>query len=337
MLDKLLSFTLDLNRFDAKTRLGVLRILTEMQRELSRNLATKELSAFNKAKTTKLLKESREIISNYYAMTEARLATTLEEVPEITVKSTIKALEDRLPPSLEASVPSQEVFKALAKDTLVTGTVVSEWWAKQSVDVTFRYNQAVKLGISLGETNQQIIKRVRGVMDIAKRNAAGLVQTSVAAVANEARQETFKQNEDVIKGYKWISALDTRVCEMCLARADKEWTIKGDPIDHGVPFSTPPIHYNDRCILTAVTKRFAELGFPEIKEPKKGQRASTSGPVSSKTTFDDFLKRKGEAWQDEVLGKGRAELWRSDKITLEQLINGEGRPLTVKELKAKYN
>jgi hypothetical protein len=141
----------------------------------------------------------------------------------------------------------------------------------------------------------------------------------------------------VIKGTKWISALDTRVCDMCLARADKEWNNKRKPIEHGIPFSVPPIHYNDRCVLTAITKSFKELGFPDIREPKPGERASVDGPVSGKTTIDDFLKKKGKSWQDETLGVGRADLWRAGKIDLENLIDGTGRPLTLKQLKEKYS
>jgi hypothetical protein len=38
-----------------------------------------------------------------------------------------------------------------------------------------------------------------------------------------------------------------------------------------------------------------------------------------------------------MLGKGRAQLWRDGKITLSQLLNAEGAPLTLAQLKAKYD
>ncbi len=336
MIDKLLGFTLDLNRLDAKTKKDVILILNHMQRELNTNLATKNLTSFSKARTTALLKEAKATIESYYEQAQMRLFDTLEPIPEIVAKQTARALETKLPATIEASLPPIDMLKSIASDTLIMGTVVKDWWSKQAADVTFRYSAAVRQGLIIGETNQQIVKRVVQVMDIARRNAVGLVQTSVATVANNARQTTFESNEGLIKGYKWISALDANVCELCIARADKEWTFKSEPIDHGIPFSTPPIHFNDRCILTAVTKTFAELGVKGVKEPKVGERASIDGPINGKTTFDDFLRRKGESWQDDVLGKGRADLWRSGKITLEQLIGGTGRPLTINELKNKY-
>lgn len=336
MIDKLLGFTLDLNRLDAKTKQEVIKLLNKAQRELAANLAMKDLTRYSKLRTNALLKEARATIESYYEQAQMKLFDTLEPLPELVAKQTARALETKLPADMSASLPPIDMLKTMADDTMVLGAVTKEWWTKQAADVTFRYSSAVRQGLAVGETNQQIAKRVVQVMDIARRNAVGLVQTSVASVANNARQATFEANSDVVKGYKWISALDANVCELCIARADKEWTFKSQPIDHGIPFSTPPIHFNDRCILTAVTKTFAELGIKGVKEAKPGERASTDGPVSAKTTFDDFLKRKGEAWQDEVLGKGRADLWRSGKINLENLIGGSGRPLTVNQLRSKY-
>jgi len=37
-----------------------------------------------------------------------------------------------------------------------------------------------------------------------------------------------------------------------------------------------------------------------------------------------------------VLGSGRAQLWRDGKLTLEQLLDLSGNPLTLAQLRAKY-
>lgn len=67
-----------------------------------------------------------------------------------------------------------------------------------------------------------------------------------------------------------------------------------------------------------------------------GQRASESGPVKGNVSFQQFLDRKDAAWQDEVLGPGRAQLYRDKKLTLEQLLDARGQELTLAELKTKY-
>jgi hypothetical protein len=68
-----------------------------------------------------------------------------------------------------------------------------------------------------------------------------------------------------------------------------------------------------------------------------GQRASSAGPVDRKTTFTDFLARQSPEFQNNVLGKDRAEFFRSGKLTLQQLVDESGRELTLAELRAKYS
>jgi hypothetical protein len=80
--------------------------------------------------------------------------------------------------------------------------------------------------------------------------------------------------------------------------------------------------------VTRLSKVADELGI--------GQRASSIGPVARTTTFSDFLARQPAAWQDEVLGKGRADLYRAGKITLRDTVSGRGAPLSLKQLEAKY-
>ena len=80
-----------------------------------------------------------------------------------------------------------------------------------------------------------------------------------------------------------------------------------------------------------ILKSFKEIGsdYPEMP---KSTRSSMDGQVPEETTFKDFLDRKGEAFQDEVLGKGKAKLWRDGKITLQQLLDQSGNPIPLKEL-----
>jgi hypothetical protein len=75
-----------------------------------------------------------------------------------------------------------------------------------------------------------------------------------------------------------------------------------------------------------------------MDELSDNTRASMEGQVNDKT-FADWLKRKTETdptFADRTLGKGRAELWRNNKITMDQMISG-GKPLSLAELKAKYD
>jgi hypothetical protein len=54
-------------------------------------------------------------------------------------------------------------------------------------------------------------------------------------------------------------------------------------------------------------------------------------------TFEGWLSRQTQERQDDILGKGRAEMYRKGEITLNDLVNGRGRPLTIAQLKERNN
>lgn len=95
------------------------------------------------------------------------------------------------------------------------------------------------------------------------------------------------------------------------------------------------IVHNCRSVLVPITKTFRELGL-DIDEIKEGTRASDEGQIKASTTFTEFLSGKSKEYQDDLLGKGRADLWRDGKITLRDLLDQRGRPLTLAELKEKH-
>lgn len=125
-------------------------------------------------------------------------------------------------------------------------------------------------------------------------------------------------------------------CPTCGALDGKRWTTDGKPISNSMPYRSPPNHWRCRCSMIPVLKTWRELGI-NMDELSDSTRASMEGQVTDKT-FSDWLKRKTETdptFADRTLGKGRAELWRNGKITMDQMISG-GKPLSLNELKAKY-
>ena len=125
-------------------------------------------------------------------------------------------------------------------------------------------------------------------------------------------------------------------CPTCGALDGKRWTTDSKPINHSMPYRAPPNHWRCRCSMIPVLKTWRELGI-NMDELSDSTRVSMEGQVTDKT-FSDWLKRKTETdptFADRTLGKGRAELWRNGKITMDQMIAG-GKPLSLSELKKKY-
>lgn len=212
-----------------------------------------------------------------------------------------------------------------------------------------------------------------GIMNITKRNAEALVRTSVQTVATKAQEELYLNNQDVIKGIQHRSTLDLRTTDICIARSGKVWLLPDyKPDGHSITYETPGTnHWNCRSRPLPITKSWEELGFEgiqtggrkardqteyfrnnlkkkfsaELKDGKitmddidnkvAGLQSSMNGYVPNDWNYETWLKTKSRAEQIEVLGKGKWKLWNQGKITLSQLIDESGRPMTLKELRAE--
>jgi SPP1 gp7 family putative phage head morphogenesis protein len=230
---------------------------------------------------------------------------------------------------------------------LVQGAPVADWWSRQAGDTLERFQDAMRLGISQGDTSAQLIQRIRGgtrngepvmgFMEISKRNADSLVRSATQAVAERAKQATYEANADILAAVVWTSTLDSRTTVQCQVRDGLRYTVKDhQPIGHNVPWGGGPgnLHWGCRSASRPETKSWRDLGV-DLDDLPPGTRASMDGQVAADTTFEDWLSRRSKAEQDAALGVGRADMWRDGKITFRQLLDGNGRELTLEELRAR--
>jgi len=247
---------------------------------------------------------------------------------------------------IDAVLPPAAVISDIAQSALVQGATIGDWFSRLNESTRFDVERTVKNGVLLGQTNAQIAKAIIGIGDkggepIAKsrRDAMAITRTAVQTVAKDARLASLEANADIIKEVQWVSTLDSRTSDICIVRSGKTWTYPDfQPVKHKIPWNGgPPAHWNCRSTFIPITKSFEELTNGRIKDKvEPGTRASMDGYVAADLTFDAFLKSKPPEFADQMLGKGRAELWRSGKITLNQLLDQRGNPLTLAELRAQY-
>jgi hypothetical protein len=339
LADKALVHSLYLQRFSAGEKKKVLAVLVDMRKELVAKLRAGDVTEFSRGRLNKLLVDCNAIIKQGYNDIQTKL--DLDGLAEVEAAATIKPL---VAVGLEASLPTAAVMKSLVSNSLIEGAPSAEWWKKQSDDMAFKFAAQVRQGIAQGETMQQIVRRIAGskklgipgIFEVSQKNSFALVHTSVMSVSTDSRIATYQANADVIKSLVWLATLDGKCCPACGIRDSKEYDLMTfAPIGHSIPWGAGPgkLHFNDRCTPTVKTKSFKELGIKLPELPDTGERASDLGPIDRKTTFDKFLKMHNKEYQDEMLGKGRAQLWRDGKLSLSQLLDGTGRELSLKELK----
>jgi SPP1 gp7 family putative phage head morphogenesis protein len=317
--DKSIALQLDVFRAAALTELKVVRILKTLEKKLLLELSGEDITAWSRARITKQLADTRELIREHYVQARDIAMSAAQTTSAVVSTATATALASSTP---DITV---DFLRTLTKDVLVQGATQAEWWSKQSADVVFRYSTTLRQGIAAGTPNQQIIRDVMQFLGTSRAHAATLVQTSTATVANTARMEMFRANADIIKRLRGVAALDSKTCPVCAVRDGQEWKMDGSPIGHSYPLPDYPLHPNCRCQLVAQV----------FDTPPGGQRASADGPVDASTTFEGWLSRQPDDVVEDILGKGRAQLYLDGKITINDLVSGN-KPLTLEQLKAKY-
>lgn len=237
---------------------------------------------------------------------------------------------------LGTTLPSPARLRAIVTETPMEGRLLASWAKGMEAGRMDRINQAVRLGMVQGEGTDKIVARIRGtkaaryedgVLHISRRSAQAVVRTSVNHVSNVAAQTTWKENSHLVKGWQYLATLDSRTTVTCAGLSGQVFPIGEGPI--------PPRHVNCRSLSVAVTKSFRELGVDKDELPP-GKRASMDGQVAGDTTFAKWLTMKGDAMQDTVLGKTRADLFRSGKLDLADFIKNDGTVLTLDQLRKKY-
>ena len=348
-------------------------LIAEIVRELeSVDPTGVQRSAYQQERLNKLFNMADKTIKSQYKLIAGNMTTELMTLAEIESMFAAKAINSVLKVDLVDYALSREVLEELAKDTLIQGAPSSEWWAKQASSLQDEFKRVMRVSVARGETLGQMTARIKGTQDVTKlgvrgkvpgvtdemlraalgepgahkiaaRNAKALVKSSYQAVMGAARFEVYKKNNDVIKGVEQISVLDNRVTKICAAYSHAKWDLNGNPImGTKLPFNGGvPRHFGCRSQLLPIMRGLDEIlgieGIPPIPPSTRSAFSETGlrGQVSGDITFDGFMKSMDAKEQDKILGKKRGELWRSGKITLQDMLNSEGNVMTLKQLKDK--
>lgn len=117
------------------------------------------------------------------------------------------------------------------------------------------------------------------------------------------------------------------------------------PIDASDDFpGPPPAHPNCRSTLIPILKSYGDILNDDsideqvaeaIQDIPQATQSSMDGQVAGDLSYEDWLKGKDETFQRDVLGDSKYELWKDGKISLRDLIDQKGNPLTLDELTGK--
>jgi len=351
--DEIIGHSVDLNRLETQMKKDVVKELKNLEADLIKKLEKsnilngKPMTKFKQKRLKALLKQTQDTIQTAYKQARDTLNTDLIKVAGISEAQTISSLNTAIKVEALSTGLSKQALKSIASQTLIDGAPSKEWWNRRGTAFKDKFSDTVRKGMLAGDTTDNVVRSLRGtramrykdgVLAGNYRSAEALVRTSIQTVANEARIETYRENDDLIKGFEWSATFDSRTSEICASLDGKQWDLEYNPLGHGTPFPGMIAHWNCRSTTVAIVKSWKELGAKgKFKEIPKSTKASMDGQVSGKKNYEAWLKGKSKAVQEDVLGVGKRKLWKEDKLKFSDLVSGSGKPLTLEQLHTKLN
>lgn len=234
--------------------------------------------------------------------------------------------------------------RAIAFSRPFQGRLLSDWLSDVEAGRATLIRDAVRLGMTEGQTTDQIVRRIMGIrsdgyqdglLNRSRQDIEAVVRTAIGHVSQVARDAFYLANDDLMAGVKWLSTLDGRTSEGCRLRDGLTYTNDTHrPVGHSVPWLSGPgrLHWQCRSTSTPIIKAWQKLGLT-AEEIGEGTRSSLDGYVPESTTYGQWLKGQSAARQDEVLGATRGKLFRSGGLELDRFYNDRGKYLTLDELR----
>ena len=189
-----------------------------------------------------------------------------------------------------------------------------------------QFLQVLRDGFALGRTSQQMVRDVKDHVSLKKDQVKTLIRTGTNNLAVKARNETLKENADILDGYQWVATLDSRTTFICMSRDGLIYPISDNPERS----PKPPAHFGCRSTIVPKVKKEFEL---DVDGQRGAVGSSGRGVVSSKLNYEQWLRKQSKEFQIEVLGKQRQRLFAQQRLPLSRFIDSDGRTLTLQELR----
>lgn len=330
--------SLELASFPAQLRAKV--------REIFSKLDVDTLDQLSRAELNMLLVR----LSNaHVAITGPRMASFIDGLNDVAEFSAglevaqIASLNTGLLPQIRFAAPTAGLAykRALRTPIQATGDLLEDFVKNWPEVDAMRINKTVRIGWAQGRTSTQMINDIVGTkknnysdgqLDISRRHAATIVNTSTQHVANSARQEVWEKNSDVVIGYHWLATLDRRTTTQCKSLEE----LYGSGKDYFKPGQgpVPPIHPN--CRSTTIAKFDSKYDFLD-----DGATRASSGTenkeVDANLTYYSWLKSQPASFQNTALGVQRATLFRKGGLSAKRFaelnLDRNFKPLTLQQMR----
>ena len=310
-----------------------------------------------------LTDSERKALQGLNFSSRAKASKNIEEI-KATLSEWFSSLNTELPVIFEQSAIALAVYEAgytvaLMGETLKTdgeklyqkakkipfsgGQLVDYLFKDISSSLRKKVEYVIRDGFSQGQTNQQIVQRIKGkkaldykdgILQSERHVIERQVRTARSHVSTSTYIDTYKA-----LGYEYVkvvATLDGRTCKYCASIDGTVYHID-DPLRPRFP-----VHPHNRTTYVGCDKDGNIAGMRpfvadsrSVKDIPKNQRDGKIGQVDANTSFPTWFKNQDESFQKTWLGKSKYKLYESGKYPIEKFADPMNkRGYTLAELKA---
>jgi len=320
-----------------------LQRLSELLEELtdSERNALKSLNFGSRSKASKRIEEIKTILDEWFNSIDMDLS---EKFHKSTLDLAIyeATYTAKLAGDTAVVVAGAEIYKTARKTPFAGGQLVDYLFADIAASLRKKVEYVIRDGISQGQTNQQIVQRIKGrksldykdgLLESSRSSIERQVRTVRSHVANVAYEETYKALG--FTHLKFIATLDGRTSKTCGSLDQTVWKVGDSSIRR------PPLHPNCRSVLVGVDAdgnlsgvRPFVMDERKVKDIPKGERKHLIGQLDANTSFKEFFDQADDFFQQEWLGPSRYKLYKQGEYAIDKFVDPQGRMYTLSELRA---
>lgn len=213
-------------------------------------------------------------------------------------------IDSQLPPKADQLVDlnawsrvDERQISAIVRRSTEQITSLARPLSAQAYDVVRReLIRGVASGSNPRVTAVRMVRRAEQGFNGGLTRALTIARTETLDAHRAAAALGQAQHADVLGGWIWLAELSTRTCPSCFAQHGSE-----HPLSEPGPFD----HQQGRCSRMPQTKTWAELGFPDMKEP-----ASIIPDAGA------YFDRLPAADQKKILGVRGHEAWKAGEFPM---------------------
>ncbi len=331
-----------IKRFNSLSNTQLQR-LSELLEELtdSERNALKSFNFGSKAKTSKLIEEIKTILDEWFTSIDVDLSEKFHK-SALDLAIYEAAYTAKLAGDAAVVVAGAEIYKTARKTPFAGGQLVDYLFADIADSLRKKVEYVIRDGISQGQTNQQIVQRIKGKKSLdykdglfksSRESIERQVRTVRSHVANAAYEETYKALG--FTHLKFIATLDGRTSKTCGSLDQTVWKVG----DSGI--RRPPLHPHCRSVLLGVDadgnlagQRPFVMDERKVKDIPKDERKDLIGQLDANTSFKKFFDQTDEFFQKEWLGPARYKLYKEGNYSIDKFVDPQGAMYTLDQLKA---